>query len=114
MTGAPVDPAINGYIGAGYYTTEQQPHQHQQQQQQQYNNQYNNQYNYEEYTHYPHPEEYMNERNRAYFTNGDQYAMPNKGRPRLDSDCKYLPIILLIWMKIPCHSFYTCSPIAIE
>jgi hypothetical protein len=32
----------------------------------------------------------MNERNRAYFANGDQYAMPNKPRQRLESDCKYI------------------------
>jgi len=45
------------------------------------------QYNYEEYAHYPHPEEYMNERNRGYLTNnGDQYSMPNKQRNRLESD----------------------------
>ena len=44
----------------------------------------------EDYTHYPHPEEYMSERNRAaYFANGDQYAMPSKPRQRLESDCKF-------------------------
>jgi hypothetical protein len=75
--------AAQGY--GGYYG---EPTQHQytmQQQQQQ-------QYTYEEYAHYPHPEEYMNERNRAYFHhNGEQYAMPTKQqqRHRLDSDCKY-------------------------
>ena len=36
-------------------------------------------------------QEYINERNRAYLSqNGDQYAMPNKSRNRLESDCKYL------------------------
>ena len=46
---------------------------------------------YEDYTHYPHPDEYLNERNRAYFNghNGDRYAVPQKPRQRLESDCKY-------------------------
>ena len=66
----------------------QQQQQYQQQQQQQsYNPQ---QQQMEDYTHYPHPEEYMSERNRAaYFANGDQYAMPSKPRQRLESDCKF-------------------------
>ena len=64
----------------------QQQQQYQQQQQQSYNPQ---QQQMEDYTHYPHPEEYMSERNRAaYFANGDQYAMPSKPRQRLESDCK--------------------------
>ena len=77
----------NGYIAAGYYADPNQ-HQHQQyQQQQQYPQQYGQ--HGEDYTHYPHPEEYMSERNRAaYFANGDQYAMPTKPRQRLESDCK--------------------------
>jgi len=61
----------NEYITAGYYGDPQQIQQQQNQQQQ---------YTYDDYTHYPHPEEYMNERNRAYFANGDQYAMPSKPR----------------------------------
>ena len=88
----------NGYIAAGYYgdPQHQQMHQqqHHQQQQQQYQQQqqpYNPQQQMEDYTHYPHPEEYMSERNRAaYFANGDQYAMPSKPRQRLESDCKFL------------------------
>ena len=71
----------NGYITAGYYGDPQQIQQQQNQQQQ---------YTYDDYTHYPHPEEYMNERNRAYFANGDQYALPNKPRQRLESDCEYI------------------------
>ncbi len=80
--GDPMGLAAQGY--GGYYGEPTQ-HQYTMQQQQQ-------QYTYEEYAHYPHPEEYMNERNRAYFHhNGEQYAMPTKQqqRHRLDSDCKY-------------------------
>ena len=99
----------NGYIAAGYYgdPQHQQMHQqqhHQQQQQQQYQQQqqqpYNPQQQMEDYTHYPHPEEYMSERNRAaYFANGDQYAMPSKPRQRLESDCKLFYIsFLLFWI----------------
>merc|ERR1712223_14281 len=83
----------NGYIAAGYYgdphqQMHQQQHQHQQQQQQQQQQQYQQQQPFtgqqEDYAHYPHPEEYMSERNRAaYFANGDQYAMPSKPRQRL-------------------------------
>jgi hypothetical protein len=79
--GDPMGLAAQGY--GGYYGEPTQ-HQYTMQQQQQ-------QYTYEEYAHYPHPEEYMNERNRAYFHhNGEQYAMPTKQqqRHRLDSDCK--------------------------
>jgi len=78
----------NGYITAGYYGDPQQIQQqhHQQQHHQQQQQQQNQQYTFDDYTHYPHPEEYMNERNRAYFANGDQYAMPNKPRQRLESD----------------------------
>lgn len=87
----------NGYIAAGYYgdPQHQQMHQQHHQQQQQYQQQqqqqsYNPQQQMEDYTHYPHPEEYMSERNRAaYFANGDQYAMPSKPRQRLESDCKF-------------------------
>ena len=78
----------NGYITAGYYGDPQQLQQ--QHHQQQHHQQQNQQYTFDDYTHYPHPEEYMNERNRAYFANGDQYAMPNKPRQRLESDCKYI------------------------
>jgi hypothetical protein len=81
--------AAQGY--GGYYGEPTQ-HQYTMQQQQQ-------QYTYEEYAHYPHPEEYMNERNRAYFHhNGEQYAMPTKQqqRHRLDSDCKYYLLILFL------------------
>jgi len=100
VTGMPMDPAVNGYIGAGYFADQhpsqqqyniQQYNNAQQYGQQQYNGaQYNtpqyNQYNYEEYTHYPHPEEYL--ASKGYVaTNGDQYAAPNKHhRNRLDSD----------------------------
>jgi len=83
----------NGYIAAGYYgdpqhqQMHQQHHQQQQQYQQQQQQSYNPQQQMEDYTHYPHPEEYMSERNRAaYFANGDQYAMPSKPRQRLESD----------------------------
>ena len=56
----------------------------------------------EDYTHYPHPEEYMSERNRAaYFANGDQYAMPSKPRQRLESDCKSFAIFLSTSFFIP-------------
>jgi hypothetical protein len=87
--GDPMGLAAQGY--GGYYGEPTQ-HQYTMQQQQQ-------QYTYEEYAHYPHPEEYMNERNRAYFHhNGEQYAMPTKQqqRHRLDSDCKYFGILLLL------------------
>jgi len=70
----------NGYVSAGYYGEAQYPHGYQPQQpvHQQY----------DDYTHYPHPEEYLNERNRAYFAahNGDRYAVPSKPRQRLESD----------------------------
>ena len=100
------DPAVNGYIGAGYYgdpaqytqqqyTQQQQYNQQQYSQQQQFNQQQYNmqqQYNYEDYTHYPNPEDYLSERSRAYFPAGaEHYAMPSKqihSRNRLDSDCK--------------------------
>ena len=91
----------NGYIAAGYYgdpqhqQMHQQHHQQQQQYQQQQQQPYNPQQQMEDYTHYPHPEEYMSERNRAaYFANGDQYAMPSKPRQRLESDCKFFGIFL--------------------
>ena len=87
MTGLTVDPSVNGYIGAGYYTEQQQYSQ-------QYTVQQQQQYNYEDYTHYPNPEDYLNERSRAYFPNGDHYAMPSKQRSRLDSDCKLLFFII--------------------
>lgn len=76
---------VNGYVTSGYYPDPhlQQQMMHQQQVLQQQQQQ---QYAYDDYTHYPHPEEYMMDRNRAYFANGDQYAMPNKPRHRLDSD----------------------------
>jgi len=113
--GIPADPAVNGYIGAGYYGAgdpaqyaaqynqqaqqysqygqpqPQQPYgqpQYNGQQQQQQAPPQQQQYNYEEYTHYPNPEDYLSERSRAYFPNGDHYAMPGKQqiRNRLDSD----------------------------
>ena len=79
---------------------QQQHHQQQQQQYQQQQQPYNPQQQMEDYTHYPHPEEYMSERNRAaYFANGDQYAMPSKPRQRLESDCKFFNIsFLLFWI----------------
>lgn len=39
----------------------------------------------DDYTHYPHPEEYLNERNQQYLTS-DPYR---PSRQRIDSDCKY-------------------------
>ena len=39
----------------------------------------------DDYTHYPHPEEYLNERNQQYLTS-DPYRPT---RQRIDSDCKY-------------------------
>ena len=40
----------------------------------------------EDYTHYPYPDEYLNERNRQYLaTNGDPYTAVNKPRP---TECK--------------------------
>ena len=44
----------------------------------------------DEYTHYPYPDEYLNDRNRQYLANtSDAYAQVNKQRQqRLDSDCK--------------------------
>ena len=77
----------HGYIAAGYYGEAQYPagyHPHpaapQQAPQQ-----------YEDYTHYPHPEEYLTHRTGGYFAghNGDRYAVPSKPRQRLESDCKY-------------------------
>jgi hypothetical protein len=55
----------------------------------------------EDYTHYPYPDEYLNERNRQYVaSNGDPYAAVNKPRQqRLDSDCKSCNRIIL---NIPC------------
>ena len=42
----------------------------------------------EDYTHYPYPDEYLNERNRQYLgTNGDPYAAVNK--PQRPTECKY-------------------------
>jgi len=81
----------NGYITAGYYGETQYPHAnyHLQQQQQQHQQQQQQQHHgFDDYTHYPHPEEYINERNRAYFNahNGDRYAVPSKPRQRLESD----------------------------
>lgn len=81
--------AGHGYIAAGYYGEAQYPagyhphpaaggpHQAPQQ--------------YEDYTHYPHPEEYLTQRTGGYFAghNGDRYAVPSKPRQRLESDCKY-------------------------
>ena len=92
----------NGYIAAGYYGDPQHQQQQQHHQQQQYHQQqsYIPQQQMEDYTHYPHPEEYMSERNRAaYFANGDQYAMPSKPRQRLESDCKFFykrPTLLVL------------------
>ena len=41
----------------------------------------------EDYTHYPYPDEYLNERNRQYLaTNGDPYAAVNKARQ--PTECK--------------------------
>ena len=42
----------------------------------------------DDYTHYPHPEEYLNERNQQYITS-DPYR---PARQRIDSDCKYFLI----------------------
>ena len=44
----------------------------------------------EDYTHYPYPDEYLNERNRQYLgTNGDPYAAVNKPQ-RPPTECKYI------------------------
>ena len=88
----------NGYITAqnqGYYGEaagypgQYHPAQHQHPGQQQLQA-------YEDYTHYPHPDEYLNDRHRAYFNghNGDRYAVPQKPRQRLESDCEYICIFL--------------------
>lgn len=42
----------------------------------------------DDYTHYPHPEEYLNERNQQYITS-DPYR---PSRQRIDSDCKHLSL----------------------
>ena len=48
-------------------------------------------YGSDDYTHYPHPEEYLNERNRQYLAqNGDPYAAVNKQRQRLENECKFI------------------------
>jgi tRNA isopentenyl-2-thiomethyl-A-37 hydroxylase MiaE len=101
-----------GY-SSGYYGESQHHQQYAMQQQQQYN--------YEEYAHYPHPEEYMNERNRAYFHhNGEQYAMPTKQQQRhpLDSDCKfifklYFYMVRLFIHTYPCTFVFAFSPYSI-
>ena len=47
-------------------------------------------YGSDDYTHYPHPEEYLNDRNRQYLaSNGDPYAAVSKHRQRLENECKY-------------------------
>ena len=77
-----------GYYGeAAGYPGQYHPAQHQHPGQQQMQA-------YEDYTHYPHPDEYLNDRNRVCFNghNGDRYAVPQK--PRLESDCKYYLFLL--------------------
>ena len=89
----------NGYITAGYYGEAQYQHQPQgyhAQPQQGYPGQ-PQQVQYDDYTHYPHPDEYLNAQNRAaYFAGGDRYAVPNKPRQRLESDCKYTNLTFYI------------------
>jgi echinoid protein len=68
-----------------------QQQQHQQQQQQQQQLQQQQQYP-EDYTHYPHPEEYLNERNQQFIQN-EFYRQQQVGgggqRLSTDSDCKF-------------------------
>ena len=43
----------------------------------------------DDYTHYPYPDEYLNDRNRQYLAgNGDPYTSVNKPRQGINGDCK--------------------------
>ena len=113
----------NGYITAqnqGYYGEaagypgQYHPAQHQHPGQQQMQA-------YEDYTHYPHPDEYLNAQNRAaYFAGGDRYAVPNKPRQRLESDCKYTNLTFTYYLKdfllifIFSHIFYSRNCLLIK
>merc|ERR1739844_4016 len=68
---------------------QQQQQQHQQLQQQQHLQQHQQlQQQYpEDYTHYPHPEEYLNERNQQFLQGGDFY----RHIPRPDGNSDYSP-----------------------
>jgi hypothetical protein len=58
-------------------------------------------YGSDDYTHYPHPEEYLNERNRQYLAaNGDPYAAVAKHRQRLESECKFRTYLQFLRIKI--------------
>ena len=70
---------------------QQQHGQQQQLQQQQLQQQYP-----EDYTHYPHPEEYLNERNQQ-FLNGAGDFYRHIPRPDGNSDCKFF---LLLKLKV--------------
>merc|ERR1711997_1393336 len=65
---------------------QQQQQQQQQQQLQQQQQQQLQQYP-EDYTHYPHPEEYLNERNQQFLNGGDFY----RHIPRPDGTSDYSP-----------------------
>ena len=64
-----------------------QQHPGQQQQQQQQLQQQQLQQYPEDYTHYPHPEEYLNERNQQFLNGGEFYR--HIPRPDGNSDCKF-------------------------
>ena len=113
----------NGYITAGYYGEAQYQHQPQgyhAQPQQGYPGQ-PQKVQYDDYTHYPHPDEYLNAQNRAaYFAGGDRYAVPNKPRQRLESDCKYTNLTFTYYLKdfllifIFSHIFYSRNCLLIK
>ena len=70
----------------------QQQHPGQQQQQQQLHQQQQLQQYPEDYTHYPHPEEYLNERNQQFLNGGDFYR--HIPRPDGNSDSKFFFLML--------------------
>ena len=77
---------------------QQQQHPGQQQQQQQHPGQQQHQLQPqqlqqypEDYTHYPHPEEYLNERNQQFLNGGDFYR--HIPRPDGNSDCKFFSFL---------------------
>ena len=91
------------------------PSHHQQQQPQQYQTQQPQQHQTashfrggfvgnEDYTHYPYPDEYLNERNRQYVhaqaqaaaAGGDPYAAVNKPK---HAECKFFPLFFLLLFK---------------
>jgi echinoid protein len=65
-------------------------------------------YGSDDYTHYPHPEEYLNERNRQYLaSNGDPYAAVNKQqRQRLENECKSKRRISHLTLKLSFRKIY--------